>query len=406
MNLVDDPAPAAVGHAGKRAVIAVIGSLQILSWGSTFYLPAVIARPIVEDTGWPYAVVVGGLSVGLLVAGLVSPRTGRAIGLRGGRPVLATGSMLLAFGLLIIGTAQNDIWYFAGWAALGAGMGAGLYDAAFASLGAIYGKEARGAITAVTLFGGFASTLCWPVSAYLVAHFGWRGTCFVYAGIHLAVGLPLYLAILPRRSGSKASNAIPDKSAAPPLHHEERIVFGILAAVLTISAAILSMVGAHLVTLLQARGLDLNAAVALGMFIGPSAVGARFVEMLAGDRYHPIWTMVASAALVAVGAILFLTDALGFALAIILYAAGNGIGSIAKGTLPLALFGSVRYPALMGRLALPIMAAMALSPYLSAVAFQHGGATWTFGLLLGLALANIALVAILWLLSRRLRHPI
>ena len=406
MNLVDDPAPAAVGFFGKRAVIAVVGSLQILSWGSTFYLPAVIARPIVKDTGWPYAVVVGGLSIGLLVAGLVSPRTGRAIGLHGGRPVLATGSMLLALGLLIIGTAQNYIWYFAGWATLGAGMGAGLYDAAFAGLGAIYGKEARGAITAVTLFGGFASTVCWPASAYLVSHFGWRGTCLAYAGIHLAVGLPLYLAVLPRRSGSKASDAIPAKPAAAALHHEERIVFGILAAVLTISAAILSMVGAHLVTLLQARGLELSAAVALGMFIGPSAVGARFIEMLAGDRYHPIWTMIASAALVAVGATLFLTDALGFATAIILYAAGNGIGSIAKGTLPLALFGSVRYPALMGRLALPIMAAMALSPYLGAVAFQHGGATWTFALLLGMALSNVALVAILWLLSRRLRRTL
>ncbi len=406
MKLVDDPEPARVGYAGKRAVIAVVGSLQILSWGSTFYLPAVIARPIVQDTGWPYAVVVAGLSVGLLVAGLVSPRTGRAIGLHGGRPVLATGSMLLALGLLIIGTAQNYIWYFAGWATLGAGMAAGLYDAAFASLGAIYGKEARGAITAVTLFGGFASTVCWPLSAYLVAHFGWRGTCFAYAGVHLAVALPLYLAILPRRSRPKADAAIPSKMAAPTLHHEERIVFGILAAVLTISAAILSMVGAHLVTLLQARGLDLTAAVALGMFIGPSAVGARFIEMLAGGRYHPIWTMIASAALVAIGATLFLTDALGFAAAIILYAAGNGIGSIAKGTLPLALFGPIRYPALMGRLALPIMAAMALSPYLGAVAFQHGGATWTFALLLGMAFSNVVLVAILWALSRRLRRPL
>jgi MFS family permease len=406
MKHIDHPVPTDVGHAGKRAAVAAVGSLQILSWGSTFYLPAVIARPIVQDTGWPYAVVVGGLSVGLLVAGLVSPRTGRAIGLHGGRPVLATGSLLLALGLLIIGTAQNYIWYFAGWATLGAGMAAGLYDAAFASLGAIYGKEARGAITAVTLFGGFASTVCWPVSAYLVAHLGWRGTCFAYAGVHLAVALPLYLAILPRRSGPKADAAIPSKTAAPALQHEERIVFGILAAVLTISAAILSMVGAHLVTLLQARGLDLSAAVALGMFIGPSAVGARCIEMLAGDRYHPIWTMIASAALVAIGATLFLTDSLGFAPAIILYAAGNGIGSIAKGTLPLSLFGSVRYPALMGRLALPIMAAMALSPYIGAIAFQHGGATWTFGLLLGMALSNVVLVAILWAFSRRLRRAI
>jgi predicted MFS family arabinose efflux permease len=404
MNLLDDPAPAAVGHAGKRAVIAVIGSLQILSWGSTFYLPAVLARPIAQDTGWPYAVVVGGLSVGLLMAGLVSPRVGRAIALHGGRPVLATGSVLLVLGLLIIGTAQNYFWYFAGWATLGAGMGAGLYDAAFASLGALYGKGARGAITSVTLFGGFASTVCWPVSAYLVGHFGWRSTCFVYACVHLCVALPLYLAILPGSGGRKSGDAIPSNPAITALHREERLIFGVLAAVLTISAAILSMMGAQLVTLLQARGLDINAAVTLGMLIGPSAVGARFIEMLAGPRYHPIWTMIASVVLVFIGACLFLIGSLGFASAIILYAAGNGIGSIAKGTLPLALFGSVRYPALMGRLALPIMIAMALSPYLGAVAFQHGGATWTFTLLLGLAIANVALVAILWALSRRQLH--
>jgi len=406
MNTSTDPPPAVAKLFSRRVVITVLGSLQILSWGSTFYLPAVLARPIAQDTGWPYAVVVAGLSVGLLVAGAVSPRTGRAIAQHGGRPVLATGSVLLALGLLIIGTAQNYIWYFAGWAALGAGMGAGLYDAAFASLGALYGKAARGAITSVTLFGGFASTVCWPVSAYLVQHFGWRSTCLVYAGLHLVVALPLYIAILPRRSEPKTGAAVPSNLARAALHREERFIFGMLLAVLTVSAAILSMMGAQLITLLQARGLDIKTAVTLGMLIGPSAVGARFIEMLAGHRYHPIWTMIASVALVFVGACLFLVGSLGFAPAIILYAAGNGIGSIAKGTLPLALFGPVRYPALMGRLALPIMIAMALSPYVGAVAFQHGGATWTFALLLGLAFANVTLVAILWALSRRPLHPL
>ncbi|MEA3024669.1 MAG: hypothetical protein QOK01_3521, partial [Alphaproteobacteria bacterium] len=167
-----------------------------------------------------------------------------------------------------------------------------------------------------------------------------------------------------------------------------------------ISAAILATMGSHLVLILQARGLDLGGAVALGMLIGPSAVGARFIEMLAGSRYHPIWTMTASVGLVALGVCLFLTSPSWFAAAIILYASGNGIGSIAKGTLPLALFGAERYPALMGRLALPIMFAMALAPFVGAVAFQRGGATGTLLILLGLALSNVLLVAALWVLSR------
>jgi hypothetical protein len=139
------------------------------------------------------------------------------------------------------------------------------------------------------------------------------------------------------------------------------------------------------------------------MLIGPSAVGARFIEMLAGSRYHPIWTMTASVGLVALGVCLFLTGPSLFAAAIVLYASGNGIGSIAKGTLPLALFGAERYPALAGRLALPIMFAMALAPFVGAVAFQHGGATGTLLILLGLALSNVVLVGVLWVLSRRRR---
>jgi len=394
----------AVDRRGKRVVVAVLGALQILSWGSTFYLLAVLAAPIVRDTGWPYDHVMGGLSVALLVAGLVSPRTGRAIGAHGGRPVLALGAVVLAIGFVLIGTAQHRAWYLAGWAVLGAGMGAGLYDAAFATLGNLYGKNARGAITGVTLLGGFASTVCWPLSAYLVEHFGWRATCLVYAALWAAVALPLYLVALPRRRPVAATVGAPAvATASREARHGDGVIFVVLAMVLTISAAILATMGSHLVLILQARGLDLAGAVALGMLIGPSAVGARFIEMLAGSRYHPIWTMTASVGLVALGVCLFLTSPSLFAAAIVLYASGNGIGSIAKGTLPLALFGAERYPALAGRLALPIMFAMALAPFVGAVAFQHGGATGTLLILLGLALSNVVLVGVLWVLSRRRR---
>ena len=398
--MTQECAQRAVDRRGRRLVVAVLGALQILSWGSTFYLLAVLAAPIVRDTGWPYDHVMGGLSVALLVAGLVSPRTGRAIGAHGGRPVLALGAVVLSIGFVLIGTAQHRAWYFAGWAVLGAGMGAGLYDAAFATLGNLYGKNARGAITGVTLLGGFASTVCWPLSAYLVEHFGWRATCLVYAALWAAVALPLYLVALPRRRPEAATVVA---TASREARHGDGAIFVVLAMVLTISAAILATMGSHLVLILQARGLDLAGAVALGMLIGPSAVGARFIEMLVGNRYYPIWTMTASVGLVALGVCLFLTTSSMFAAAIVLYASGNGIGSIAKGTLPLALFGAERYPALAGRLALPIMFAMALAPFVGAVAFQHGGATGTLLILLGLALSNVVLVGALWVLSQRRR---
>jgi hypothetical protein len=174
--------------------------------------------------------------------------------------------------------------------------------------------------------------------------------------------------------------------------------------VVTIGAATLSIIGMHLLTLLQARGLTLAAAVAIGAIIGPAQVGARVVEMVAGRHYHPIWTMVAAAVLVAIGTGLLFTGLPVYALAVIFYGAGNGIGSVARGTLPLALFGPTRYAVLMGRLALPLLVAMALSPYLAALALQTGGADLTLALLAALAASNVVLVALLWSFSTRTRR--
>jgi len=180
-------------------------------------------------------------------------------------------------------------------------------------------------------------------------------------------------------------------------------VFALVCAALTIGAAILSLVGSQLITLLTGSGLSLAEAVGLGMIIGPAAVGARAIETLAGPRYHPIWTMVASVTLVAGGAVLFFAGPAAFAVAIASYAAGNRIGSIAKGTLPLALFGAARYPALAGLIARPVLVAMSLSPYVGAWSFQAGGVRATFTLLAGLAATNLALVAALVWLTRARR---
>ncbi|SIR37855.1 hypothetical protein SAMN05421641_1501, partial [Paracoccus thiocyanatus] len=151
--------------ARRWPVISALGIVQIFAWGSSYYLLAVFASPIAADTGWSLSWIVGGLSLGLFVAGMASPRVGEAIRHHGGKPVLALSALLLAAGLLILATAPVLPVFIAGWIVLGIGMGAGLYDAAFATLGGIYGREARSAITTLTLWGGFASTVCWPLSA-------------------------------------------------------------------------------------------------------------------------------------------------------------------------------------------------------------------------------------------------
>jgi predicted MFS family arabinose efflux permease len=386
----------------RRIVIPALGVTQIFAWGSTFYLLAVLAPLIARDTGWPYDLIVGGVSVGLLIAGLASPRVGRLIAHRGGRPVLAAGASLLAAGLLGIGLAPSIAWYLAGWVVIGFGMSAGLYDAAFATLGSTYGSQSRSAMTWVTLFGGFASTVCWPLSAFLAEHLGWRGACLVYATIQIAIALPVHLLALPRTRPAGPDGAA--KARTPVrLHQGEYVMFGLLAVVLTIGAAILSIMGTHLLPILMARGLDESAAVGLGAIVGPSQVGARVIEMLAGTRYHPVWTMVGSAVLVAIAASMLIFGLPILALAIALYGAGNGIGSVARGTVPLALFGPDRYPVLMGRLAFPLLMAMAIAPFLGGLAFQKGGADWTLALLTALALANVVLALMLLVITRQHR---
>jgi predicted MFS family arabinose efflux permease len=392
-------------RASRPVTVTALGIAQILGWGTSFYFPAVLAEPIVRDTGWSLFWVVSGTSIGLLVAGLISPRVGAIIDLRGGRPVLALSSLLYVAGLVGIALAPNLPVYLAAWVVLGGGMGTGLYDAVFAALGKLYGTDARTPITNLTLFGGFASTVCWPLSAFLAETFGWRGACLVYAGLHLVVALPLQMAVMPPLSGV-SSDAPGAGAAAPTRHHvlppaHERLIFALLALVLTISAGIGSIMVVHLLIFLQARGAEFAVAVTLGTLFGPAQVGARFVERVFGARYHPIWTMIASCALMAVGLGLLLGGFPILLLTIVLYGAGYGIMWIARGTLPLALFGPERYATLIGRLAFPSLIVQALAPSAGALLVERHGVDVTLAVLTGLALANVVLIGLLLALCRR-----
>lgn len=375
-------------------VISALGIVQIFAWGSSYYLLAVFAGPIAPDTGWPLSWIVGGLSLGLFVAGLASPRLGEAIRHHGGRPVLELSSILLAAGLLILATAPVLPVFVAGWVVLGIGMGAGLYDAAFATLGGIYGREARSAITTLTLWGGFASTVCWPLSAVMIEHLSWRWSCVAYAAIQLGLCLPLILFVLP--GNGRAAPALEDRHGPIRLSGPERRAYVTMMAIMVLAGLCVTIVSVHLLTMLQGRGLSLAEAVALGALIGPAQVTARLIEMASGGRHHPIWTLAGAVGLSAVGLVML---ALGLPLvgaAIFLYGAGNGIFSIARGALPLALFGADRYAPVMGRLARPALIAQALAPSLGAMLLSAAGTDWTLNMLALLALTNIALVVFLW----------
>lgn len=391
-----------VNARGRRVVVVALGTSQTVSWGSSYYLPAILAEPMARDFGLAPPWVFGAFSAALVLAALLGPRAGRAIDRRGGRPVLAWSNVLLASGLCLLAAAQGPAALGAGWMVLGAGMALGLYDAAFATLAWLYGREARGAITGITLIAGFASTVAWPISAFCEERLGWRGACVVWAGLNLALALPLNLLLLPRRTvrpeaGAGAANR-GDAAVPPPPRFAAPLLAGTFAAVSFVAGAM----AAHLPGLLRAAGADAAEAVAAAALIGPAQVGARLAEFGLLRRAHPS----ASAKLAALGhplgtaALLLFPGGLGAAAFALLHGAGNGVMTVARGTLPLAVFGPAGYGAVQGRITAPARLLQALAPFAFGWLLESAGAVAAVVVTSGLSLAALAA-----LLALRLATP-
>lgn len=380
----------------RRYVVTALGISQIVGFGTTYYLPAVLAHPIANDTGWSYTAVVSGLSLAMIVSGMVATRVGRAIETYGGRPVLAASAIVAAAGMALMGLAPRLEVYLFGWFIIGLGMSAGLYDAVFSTLGRLYGVTARSPISWVTLFGGFASTVCWPLSAWLVEAYGWRATCLTYAAVYLMINLPAFLVFVPDtpRRVVVAGGRPPDLDAA----RRHRVSLTLMVLISTVASMIASTVAVHLLAIIQANGVTLAAAVALGTVLGPAQVAGRMAELVFGSRLHPIWATFAAVTLIALGLIVLATGQVLAAMALILFGAGNGIYTIARGALPLVLFDAREYALIMGRMAMPSLIAQAIAPAIAALVMDRAGAPAVLHVLIALALANLLLV---WLLYRR-----
>ncbi|MDR3465310.1 MAG: MFS transporter [Xanthobacteraceae bacterium] len=391
----------------RLTIVSALGVTQIFAWGSSYYLPAVLAAPIAADTGWSLTWVAGGLSLGLLAAGIVSPRVGRSIARLGGRPVLAVSTGLFAAGLVGLSLANSLPAFLLAWVIVGFGMGAGLYDPAFATLGRLYGQNGRSAITSLTLFGGLASTVCWPLTALLEARFGWRETCLIYAGLQLGLALPIYLFVLPHEP--KAVAHTPEQALASTRRHERPTapnlgLFLLLATTITLASVVSTVISVHLLTVLKARGLTLAAAVSLGALVGPAQVAARAIEMAIARFHHPIWTKVAATSLVTAGLATLWAGGPLLTVALVLYGAGIGLESIARGTLPLAMFGPERYPIIMGRIAMPSLIAQAAAPAIGAVLLESAGIDAALAAFIGAAALNVVLVIGLYI-GMNVRRP-
>ena len=389
---MNDVAPGYSSTSGSLPVILALGTTQTIAWASSYYLPAILAAPIARDLGVAQTTIFGALSGALVISGLLGPRVGHFIDTFGGRGLLAVSNVILAAGLLLLSVASGPLLLIAAWTVLGIGMGMGLYEAAFATLTRLYGSAARQSITGITLIAGFASTVGWPVTSWLDGEFGWRAACQVWAAVHLALALPLNL-FLPRASVLPKVDARAESNGATV--QNETFAMVAVAYVFAATGFVSSGLSALLPTMLVQFGATPSAALFAGMLIGPSQVAARIVEAGWLARYHPLLSARIAALTNPIGVVILSLGGPLFApVFAVFYGAGNGILTIARGTLPLALFGPHGFGRRVGILSLPARATGALAP----LAVGWMAETIGTGALWVSALASLSAFAMLLLL--------
>ena len=353
-----------VVHGPWRAV-PVLGVTQIIAWGTIFYSPVLTVPLIAAERGWSLSFAMSGFSLCLLVAGLASPLVGSMIDRHGGHVVMTVGSLVGALGLVALVHAEHRISYLAVWMLLGIGLAASLYDAAFATLGRIFGTAARSPITALTLAGGFASTVGWPTTQALLGSVGWRGSYLVYAALLALVCAPLHALVLPRsRAAAPPAPADPAARATAVLP-PRGLAFLLVAAAFAGYAFVPSALSAHLLAIFGRAGIDAATVVLIGALFGPAQVAARLTEFIFGRNLHPL-TLARFAVSLLVAAFAMLA-VLGISVPVaaafaVMFGAANGLITIARGAVPLALFGADGYGRLIGRIAGPSLLMQAAAP--------------------------------------------
>lgn len=402
----------AIAHKANRAglrdplnrAIAALGVTQIIAWGTTLYALGVLGKPIINDTGWSPARVYGGLTAALLVSAIVSISAGRWLDRYGGRAVMTLGSLLTALSLALVAQTTSVWAYLAAWGFVGFAMRLSLYDAGFAALVQIAPARGRRAISLLTLPGGLASTILWPVGAALEYLYGWRATLLIFAVLNLAVCAPLHWFGLARPDTADAAT---DDVSAPlaqqpanalvtvPLEGTRRTWAMLLfSLVMSASAIVMGAMAVHLVPILAATGLDPRYAVLLASVKGVAQTGARLIELIFGKSLQAVTLARFTFALLPISFAVLLAGGAGFVTAavfVVLFGAANGLTTIVRGAFPLALFGPKGYGEVLGKLATPILLMNAIAPM--AFAWLTDGTGPATGIIVLAAASVLAVVA-------------
>jgi predicted MFS family arabinose efflux permease len=378
--------------------ILALGITQIIAWGTTLYALGVLGKPIAEDTGWSQSLVFGGLSIGLLVSAGVSTLVGRAIDRRGGRAVMGVGSLLMAAGLVLLALVQSPFTYLLAWAFLGLAMRMCLYDAAFAALVQVTPSRGRRAISYLTLFGGFASSVFWPIAHLLNESYGWRLTLVIFAAINLLLCLPLnWMGLAKRESPLQAQQADAPTAAsargAAPLEGPARTIAMLLfGAIVAASAIVFGAMAAHLVPVLEASGLASATAVWIASLKGVAQVAGRIWDLTFARKWHPIDVGRVAIAVMPLAFLVLMLGGAHFLAALaftLLFGISNGLVTIMRGAVPLALFGPKGYGEVLGILATPYLVLAALAPAAFALVVEAYGYTIAQAIMLGAGLCSL-----------------
>jgi MFS family permease len=356
-------------------LLAALGVTQIVSWGSIYYAFALLLEPLQRDLGAGRSAVAGAFSVALLVSGLCARSIGRTIDRLGGRWVMTLGSLAAVLLLAALSQVQSLPLLYLIWIGLGVAMAATLYEPAFVVIAQVYRLHYRRALTVLTLFGGFASTLFWPITTLLIERFGWREAVLWLAAINLVICVPLHLALLPRTSGAAAPVPQgPDAGSRQRLWADRR--FRALTLAFLAHYVVVSAIAAHLIALLLARGMSPTAAAGVGALIGPMQVAGRVVEFGA-SRWLTVGQVGRIAAIAMPMSLLALlwagTSLPLLALFAVLFGAGNGAMTVIRGALPVEMYGRDHYGSIAGALATPGLLARAVGPIFAALLWSVFG---------------------------------
>jgi MFS family permease len=381
--------------------VTVVGAAQVISHAGAYYLPAVMAVPASIELSISSATVYAGLSLALAVSGLAGPTAGKLVDRFGGRPVLIASNLLLAAGLSLLALAQGLGLLLLAYAVLGLGMATGMFEVAFAAIVRIFGKKSHNALVGVTMVAGFASVAGWTISVFVEARYGWRGVCWFWAAMNVLVALPLN-AFIPRASDSSETPAPAEErnqTAQPSvLVHDpkrEKYLTVLLAFVFASSGFISMGMMSHLPRLLEGVGVPLLVAFSIGALVGPAQITGRILDFTFLRRLHPlIGTRLAALAHPFGIAVLVVLGAPFAALFVILHGLGNGILIIARGTLPLALFGPQGFGRRQGWLTMPAKFAQAIAPFTFGLALTQWG-TGVLWLTFGLAMCSFAALCLI-----------